>query len=187
MLAVLLQLREIELEVLARLDDKDGGEHVGSVRLVYHAGKRAMPIFEADTKPRRPNPETKGGEADEKMEVDALVTLAGLDIGRGGATSIGEDGQTWRTARWNERGSAMTLYTDASEMQSESRVIPAPLIVLQVSKKGYFHRHRHLLLWIQPEQHHPSPLPRLSSHLSQHPHSTPPPRRNMMTTSPSLP
>jgi len=117
---VLIRLRTIELEVLSRLDEKEGGEHVGSVRLVSHAGKpRAIPVFDVD-------PKLKGTEADaeeeedvRKMEQEALVTLAGLGIGGGGAMSIGEDGQTWRTARWQERGSEVSEYTDASEMLGE--------------------------------------------------------------------
>ena len=113
---VLDRLREIELEVLSRLDDRDGGEHVGSVRLVSHAGKRAMPIFDVDQKLREADADMDGEEDVRKMEQEALVTLAGLDIGGGGAVSVGENGQTWRTARWQERGSALSEYTDANEV-----------------------------------------------------------------------
>ncbi len=116
---VLTRLREVELEVLARLDDMEGGEHVGSVRLVNHR-KRAMPIFTLDTKGKEADAEGEGEEDVKKMEQEALETLAGLDIGGGGALSVGVDGQTWRTARWHERGSVLSQYTDASEMRGKS-------------------------------------------------------------------
>ena len=114
---VLSRLRDIELEVLARLEDKEGGEHVGSVKLVHHGGKRAMPIFETDLGSK----EGEGEEDVRKMEEDALITLAGLDVGGGGPSVIGENGETtWRTARWDERGSELSEYSDASEMKGES-------------------------------------------------------------------
>jgi LIM domain kinase 1 len=110
---VLLRLREIERGVLAR--GEDGGEHVGSVKLV-HGGKRGMPLF-------TPLQE-KGGEGDEaedeakKMEEDALVALAGLDVGGHGAEGSGLD--TWRTARWEEKSSILSHYSDASDIKGES-------------------------------------------------------------------
>ena len=117
---VLARLREIELEVLARLEDKENGEHVGSVKLVHHVGKRAMPIFDLDPKVREGDTECEGEEEARKIEEDALITLAGLDIGGGGASVVGEKGKTWRTARWHERGIVLSQYVDASEIPGRS-------------------------------------------------------------------
>lgn len=104
---ILLKLREIELEILSRCDDKEH-EHVGSIKLVHRGGKRAMPIFV--------DPKNTDDEEDErKMEEEALVTLAKLDIGGNGAE--GDRGDTWRTARWVERPSVISEYSDASEMK----------------------------------------------------------------------
>ncbi|ORY27341.1 kinase-like domain-containing protein [Naematelia encephala] len=112
---VLSRLREIELQVVARLDDHELNEHVGSIRLVHH-GKRAMPIF------HHPATEASDGKDDDdevaaRAEEDALVTLAELDISGNGATRL-DKGSTWRTARWEERASVMSAYTDASEMKA---------------------------------------------------------------------
>ena len=117
---MLARLREIELEVLARLEDKEGGEHVGSMRLVHHVGKRAMPIFDLDPKSREGAKECEVEEDVQKIEEDALMTLAGLDIGGGGASVVSEKGKTWRTARWHERGIVLSQYADASEMRGGS-------------------------------------------------------------------
>jgi LIM domain kinase 1 len=115
---VLLRLREIELAVLAR--SEGDGEHVGSVKLVQHGGKRAMPVFMpvngTGTEPEKA-PETEEEEA-RKMEEEALVALAGLDVGGNGAVASGLE--TWRTARWEERSSVLSAYTDSSETRGES-------------------------------------------------------------------
>jgi LIM domain kinase 1 len=151
---VLAQLREIEREVCARLDD--GAEHVGSIKVLQHTGKRAMPSFRpadkgtkalaaelADASAGSGSAAGGGGDADgqrhghgadegdtegeedvKQMEVDALQALAGLKIDGKGATvsemTVNDGKQTWRTARWDERGSVMSQFMDASEIRGES-------------------------------------------------------------------
>ncbi|KAK8844601.1 hypothetical protein IAR55_006448 [Kwoniella newhampshirensis] len=113
---VLHKVRDIEREVLSRLEDAT--EHVGSIRLIHRSGKRAMPIFDV---------EPKDEEAEEKeAEEEVLRKLAEIkvDVGGGGASSgdeygakDGEDGEEkWRTARWEEMPSLMTFRTASSEM-----------------------------------------------------------------------
>lgn len=113
MAEVLSRLRTIELEVLSRLDNET--EHVGSIRLV-HTGKRAMPIFEPVPKPVEENKEE---DDDKKMEEDALEALAALRVDGKGAAQPDEGNETWRTARWEERPSVITQWSDASEMRGE--------------------------------------------------------------------
>lgn len=119
---VLSRLRKIELEVLSRLDNET--EHVGSIRILQHTGKRAMPIFEpvkegeATTGQR----ETEGEANDQKMEEDALEALAKLQVdGKGAAQPDSTDDakDTWRTARWEERPSIVDQWSDASEMRGK--------------------------------------------------------------------
>lgn len=119
---VLARLREIELEVLSRLDNET--EHVGSIRILQHTGKRAMPIFEPvkDTTHKESDKEDEGEASDKRMEEDALEALAKLQVdGKGAAQAGTEEGKdTWRTARWEERPSIMTQWSDASEMRGKS-------------------------------------------------------------------
>ena len=107
MAEVLSRLREIEREVLNRTDES--AEHVGSIRLVNHSGKRAMPSFEPpevgvneETGQDPREEEHEGEEAVRKMEEEALDTLAKLDLEGGGASILDSEGGTWRTARWDE-------------------------------------------------------------------------------------
>lgn len=104
---VLKRLREIEKEVLSRADE--AAEHVGSIRLVNHSGKRAMPSFEPPVPGVTEEPSVEVREVDgegeddvRKMEEEALDTLAKLDVGGGGASILDSEGGTWRTARWDE-------------------------------------------------------------------------------------
>jgi LIM domain kinase 1 len=137
MVEVLARLRDIELEVLARLQD-DGTEHVGSIKLLQYSGKRAMPIFDRDTNTADANrgaereaeteteTETDGEEDERKMEEDALSALARLEIDGKGATKVDSKG-IWRTARWEEAASGLSEYADASEMRGERARGPRPL------------------------------------------------------------
>ena len=118
---VLSRLREIEREVLSRTDES--AEHVGSIRLVNHSGKRAMPSFdppkagvkeETGQEPREG--EQEGEEAVRKMEEEALDTLAKLDLEGGGASILDSEGGTWRTARWDE---GLFSAMKGSELQGE--------------------------------------------------------------------
>jgi hypothetical protein len=104
---VLKRLRDIEKEVLSRTDE--AAEHVGSIRLVNHGGKRAMPSFEppppgvveeASVEVR--DVDAEGEEDARKMEEEALDTLAKLDVGGDGPSILDTEGGTWRTARWDE-------------------------------------------------------------------------------------
>ncbi|KAK4684325.1 hypothetical protein P7C73_g5859, partial [Tremellales sp. Uapishka_1] len=115
---ILSRLREIELQVLEHLSDVDGGEHVGSVKLVQHGGKRAMPIFDQPGETTVDVKEAGDDEDEAKMEEEALMTLAGLNLDERGI-AVRDVGNTWRTARWDERPSIMdeSRYTDASEMR----------------------------------------------------------------------
>jgi hypothetical protein len=135
---ILVRLRTIEMEVLSRLSDSDGGEHVGSIRLVHHGGKRAMPIF--DQAPAKVSEtEVDGDDDDAKMEEDALMTLAGLNIA--GAGADGADDTTWRTARWDEQGERAEMrednvtskYNTASEMRGEWGPCPTQCFLLVTS------------------------------------------------------
>lgn len=88
-----------------------------------------MPIFEPQ--PGRPDsakvqvnavgadadPEGDGEDDEKKMEEEALAALKALKVDGKGAT--GMDGETWRTARWKDRGSVLSEYQDASEMRGE--------------------------------------------------------------------
>lgn len=134
---VLAQLREIEREVISRLED--GMEHVGSIRVLQHTGKRAMPIFQPADKGTRAltnelaeasepsghetegDTEGEGEENDKQMEVDALQALAALKIDGKGATAseitVDDGKETWRTARWEERSSVMSQFMNASEIR----------------------------------------------------------------------
>jgi LIM domain kinase 1 len=131
---VLSRLREIELEVLSRLDNET--EHVGSIRILQHTGKRAMPIFEPvkEGEATAAQRETEGEASDKKMEEDALEALAKLEVdGKGAAQPDSEDGanDTWRTARWEERPSIVDKWSDASEMRSTFsalRIVPQLII-----------------------------------------------------------
>lgn len=120
---VLARLRAIELEVLSRLDNET--EHVGSIRILQHTGKRAMPIFQPVTENETAGAqqrETEGEASDKKMEEDALDALAKLQVdGKGAAQPEGFDDakDTWRTARWEERPSVITQWSDASEMRGK--------------------------------------------------------------------
>nr|XP_031859881.1 uncharacterized protein CI109_004730 [Kwoniella shandongensis]KAA5526953.1 hypothetical protein CI109_004730 [Kwoniella shandongensis] len=113
MSAVLHQLREIEVEVLSRLED--ASEHVGSIRLVHRSGKRAMPIFDL-----QPSGKDVEEEDEKKVEEEALRKLAQMevDVGGGGASSVnvakegeGDGEEKWRTARWEEMPSLMSFQT----------------------------------------------------------------------------
>lgn len=129
---VLSRLRAIELEVMSRLPE-DGSEHVGSIRLVNHGGKRAMPSFEPPHKGR--DTEAENEAADAKMEEDALVALAGLNIDGTGASGV--DGkQTWRTAQWIERDSVISQYTMASEMRGKLLIAGGKDCVIQLTSSG---------------------------------------------------
>jgi LIM domain kinase 1 len=117
---VLARLRDIELEVLSRLDNET--EHVGSIRILQHTGKRAMPIFQPvkENEVGMQQRENDGEASDQRMEEDALEALAKLQVDGTGAArpGEGEDGKdTWRTARWEERPSVITQWSDASEMR----------------------------------------------------------------------
>ncbi|WWC85523.1 uncharacterized protein L201_000387 [Kwoniella dendrophila CBS 6074] len=96
---VLTKLREIELEVLSRLDDPSS-EHVGSIRLVHRHGKRAIPIFDGgdnvhhntdDLKNQLHNAMmTEDEETERKDEEEVLRKLAEihLDISGDGASIL---------------------------------------------------------------------------------------------------
>ncbi|WVQ85199.1 hypothetical protein IAT38_007364 [Cryptococcus sp. DSM 104549] len=126
--AVLSALREIELEVLSRMDDPS--EHVGSIRLVHRNGKRAMPIFE------QPGPPVGEEEEEKRAEEEALrrLTETKVDVDGNGATRAphqAEDGhedegdEKWRTARWHEAPSLMSYNTANSEIVAHQRLIPS--------------------------------------------------------------
>ncbi|OCF33124.1 TKL/LISK/LISK-DD1 protein kinase [Kwoniella heveanensis BCC8398] len=129
---VLSRLREIELEVLSRLDDP-ASEHVGSIRLVHREGKRAMPIFDGGGAP--PVPEARAEEEDRRAEEEALRKLATmeLDVGGDGASSLsssterssGDGEDKWRTARWDEIDSLKSYVTASSEMKGHERLLPS--------------------------------------------------------------
>lgn len=121
---VLRTLREIELDVLNRTDES--AEHVGSIKLVPHAGQRGMPIFdppqiglqeETSVEVREAEEADHGEEEVRKMEQDALDTLAKLDVGGGGASVLDSEAGTWRTARWDE---GVFDQLDDSEIKGES-------------------------------------------------------------------
>ncbi|WVF66338.1 hypothetical protein IAT40_001078 [Kwoniella sp. CBS 6097] len=137
---VLSRLREIELEVLSRLDDP-ASEHVGSIRLVHREGKRAMPIFDGGGPSPMPGPEVEMGaeEEDRKAEEDALRKLATmeLDVSGDGASSLssstegtssigdGDGEDKWRTARWDEIDSLKSFVTASSDLKGHERLLPS--------------------------------------------------------------
>jgi hypothetical protein len=106
---VLERLRLIELDVLSRLTENDGGEHVGSISIVKPGRGRAMPDF---TRPS--DDELTNAEVEEaKVEEEALVALSTMKIDGTGATPHEDGVETWRTAQWNER-SDITMSSESS-------------------------------------------------------------------------
>lgn len=124
---VLKKLREIELEVLNWTDES--AEHVGSIRLINHPGKRGMPIFDPPSATPEEaavdNHEEGGEEEVRKMEQEALDTLAKLDVGGGGASVMDSEAGTWRTARWDE--GVFDSLRDDSDIKGQSELSPLPL------------------------------------------------------------
>nr|XP_018266358.1 TKL/LISK/LISK-DD1 protein kinase [Kwoniella dejecticola CBS 10117]OBR88516.1 TKL/LISK/LISK-DD1 protein kinase [Kwoniella dejecticola CBS 10117] len=147
---VLSRLREIELEVLSRMDDPSSSEHVGSIRLVHRGGKRAMPIFDGGDMHLNDHEHEHEheDEKDRQDEEEVLRKLAEihLDISGKGASTLtssrndseyqlqdegyGEDGnEKWRTARWNDLGSTdsasvMTFKTASSDVKGQEPLLP---------------------------------------------------------------
>ena len=121
---VLGRLRDIELEVLARIENPKTAEHVGSVRLLRHHGPRAMPIFEpltsthAITAPEDPAPGAyndpdREDEHAKAMEEEALATLNALSVDGSGASELISTYDPCRTVRWDD--SASVIGKDASK------------------------------------------------------------------------
>ncbi|WVR03269.1 hypothetical protein IAU60_000260 [Kwoniella sp. DSM 27419] len=131
---VLGRLREIEVEVLARLNDLSS-EHVGSIRLVNRGGKRAMPIFDGGENPYASEVEGSKEEEDRMAEEDALAKLAvmTLDLSGDGASSLSSSTQgdqeaqaeKWRTARWDEIDSLNSFITASSEIKGHQPLLPS--------------------------------------------------------------
>lgn len=132
---VLTRLRAIELDVLSNM--KDETEHVGSIKLPAAMGKRGMPSFEPLNKDhktiekelREAEKEEDGEDDMKKMEEDALEALGNLKVdgkgadgsnaSEGGGDGEDEEKETWRTARWEERPSILTHFTDPSEIRGQ--------------------------------------------------------------------
>jgi len=118
---VLERLRLIELDVLSRLTENDGGEHVGSISIVKPGRGRAMPDFSRPSDDEMTNAEVE----EAKVEEEALVALSTMKIDGTGASPVdthgdGNDGkETWRTAQWNERSDI----TMSSESSCESALV----------------------------------------------------------------
>nr|XP_019006284.1 TKL/LISK/LISK-DD1 protein kinase [Kwoniella mangroviensis CBS 8507]OCF69745.1 TKL/LISK/LISK-DD1 protein kinase [Kwoniella mangroviensis CBS 8507] len=142
---VLTKLREIEVEVLSKLDDPIS-EHVGSIRLVHRGGKRAMPIFDGGDRNDHPTNMNQIGEEekDRKDEEEVLRKLAEihLDIsGKGASSALSnssslsgndhmDDNEKWRTARWNDLGytpndSILTFKTASSDVKGQEPLLPS--------------------------------------------------------------
>lgn len=152
---VLRRLRDIELEVLSRVEES-AAEHVGSIRLV-HKGPRAMPVFDQPGKDqdqvkrdqaaavRERLDEESGDEDIKRMEEEALVTLAGLDVGGGGASVLDSEGGTWRTARWDEK--LLSALSDASDTKGKtlSLIQSALLTLTQQDTRDSYHPQRQAL------------------------------------------
>ncbi|WVQ64587.1 uncharacterized protein L199_002754 [Kwoniella botswanensis] len=144
---VLTKLREIEVEVLSKLDDPTS-EHVGSIRLVHRGGKRAMPIFDGGDRNDHPTNMNQIGEEekDRKDEEEVLRKLAEihLDIsgkgalsglsnsssisGNGNGSDQLDDNEKWRTARWNDLGftpndSILTFKTASSDVKGQEPLL----------------------------------------------------------------
>ena len=134
---VLDRLRDIELEVLARIENPKAAEHVGSVKLLRHNGPRAMPIFA----PLSPLPtaaittvkgtsledDTDGDDEHvETMEEEALATLNALDIDGSGASDLPSAYSTCRTARWEDRVSII----EADSSTDDIRELPEGVVMM---------------------------------------------------------
>lgn len=113
---VLERLRLIELDVLSRLTEDDGGEHVGSISIVKPGRGRAMPDFSKPSDDEMTNQEVE----EAKVEEEALVALSTMKIDGTGPTHEGEGDsgvETWRTAQWKER-SDITMSSESSCMST---------------------------------------------------------------------
>jgi hypothetical protein len=109
---VLERLRLIELDVLSRLTEDDGGEHVGSISIVKPGRGRAMPDFSKPSDDEMTNQEVE----EAKVEEEAMVALSTMKIDGTGLTHEGEGDngvETWRTAQWKER-SDITMSSESS-------------------------------------------------------------------------
>ncbi|WRT63406.1 uncharacterized protein IL334_000311 [Kwoniella shivajii] len=146
---VLIALRDIELEVLSRLDDPSS-EHVGSIRLVHRGGKRAMPIFDGgDITSSDENEHEQEKERKDEEEVLRKLAEIHLDINGNGPSTLSnsdftstsrhtavsetddddDDDEKWRTARWNDLGfgdlknSIMTFRTASTDIKGHEPLL----------------------------------------------------------------
>nr|XP_019014211.1 TKL/LISK/LISK-DD1 protein kinase [Kwoniella pini CBS 10737]OCF52992.1 TKL/LISK/LISK-DD1 protein kinase [Kwoniella pini CBS 10737] len=139
---VLIRLREIELEVLSRMDNTSS-EHVGSIKLSHRIGKRAMPIFDGGDINNLNEDVDEKDLKDEEEEVLRKLAEINLDISGKGASSLTcssgsnsellqeedrNDNEKWRTARWNDLGftdttSVLTFKTASSDVKGQEPLL----------------------------------------------------------------